>query len=301
MSTARTQLKTRRPTGKPSWPLLLLAGGEKCGKSYAAAAFSASDLIDRTFWIEIGEGAADLYGAIPGARYEIVEHNGSYPALLEVAEIIIAQSHKGKPHAVVVDSVTELWDLLANEQAAIARKRGKDTITMDQWNVAKRRWRAFLDTIRKNAGPVIFTARYEQVSVVVDGKPLVEKGKPVKEWKVRAEKNLAFEVDGTLEIPKPREFYLNGMRSLALSVPVGGHLKMPDDFTIDAFFRKLGLGPGTGERVYVAPQEDRALLDESAPGDEATADPSDPDDPWAQDADNQARAGMAEHDAGATS
>ena len=31
-------LKTRKPTGKPPWPILLLAGRPKAGKSYAAAA-----------------------------------------------------------------------------------------------------------------------------------------------------------------------------------------------------------------------------------------------------------------------
>ena len=52
-------IKTRKPTGKAPWPMLLLAGVQKSGKSYACAAFSASDLIDRTFYIEVGEGSAD--------------------------------------------------------------------------------------------------------------------------------------------------------------------------------------------------------------------------------------------------
>lgn len=256
----RAQLKTRRPTGKPTWPMLLLAGGEKCGKSYTAAALSSSDLIDRTFWIEIGEGSADLYGAMPGSRYEIVEHDGSFPSLLAVAEAIVAvpRGSDGKPHAVVIDSVTELWDLLGNEQASVAKGRGKDTITMDQWNAAKRRWRQFLDTLRRHDGPVIFTARFEQVTVMKNGKPTTDK-----EWKVRAEKNLPFEVDGVVQIPHPREFYLAGMRTLVpeLQVPTGGFMRLPDLFTLDAFFRKLGLGSqNTGDRNYVAPTEDQALI-----------------------------------------
>ena len=51
-----TTRRTRKPTGKASWPLVLLAGREKCGKSYTASKLSASDLIDRTLYIEIGEG-----------------------------------------------------------------------------------------------------------------------------------------------------------------------------------------------------------------------------------------------------
>lgn len=247
-----TELKTRKPTGKPSWPILLLAGGEKCGKSYSAAALSASDLVDRTFWIEIGEGSADQYGALPGARYEIVEHDGSFPSMLAVAKQVVEQrSNPRKPHAIVVDSMTELWDLLCNEQQAIATKRNKTAITMDQWNAAKKRWRAFFDALRSHNGPVILTARYEQVTVMDSkGQPT-----PQKEWKVRAEKNLAFEVDGTIEIPKPRTFYLNGMRSLTMQVPMGGHMPLPD-FTLDKFLRDLGIAGNSAERTYVAPQND---------------------------------------------
>jgi hypothetical protein len=245
-------IRTRKPTGKPSWPVLLLAGGEKCGKSYAASALSSSDLIDRTFWIEIGEGSADQYGALPGARYEIVEHEGHYDSMLEAARSAVAEPHGKKPHAIVVDSMTELWDLLCNEQQSIATKRGKATITMDQWNAAKKRWRRFFDVLRRHDGPVILTARYEQVTVMdAKGQPT-----PQKEWKVRAEKNLPFEVDGTIEIPKPRQFYLNGMRSLKFDVPVGGHLKLPDDFTLDWFLHELGIAGNTAQRAYVEPTED---------------------------------------------
>jgi hypothetical protein len=285
------QLKTRKPTGKPSWPILLLAGGEKCGKSYSAAAFSASDLIDRTLWIEIGEGSADLYGAMPGARYEIVEHDGTFSSLLAAAQAAVAQPARGKPHAIVVDSMTELWDLLCAEQQTVATKRGKDIITMDQWNTAKRRWRQFFDTIRIHDGPVILTARYEQVTVVVDGKPATvdgsKNGKPLKEWKVRAEKNLGFEVDGTIEIPKPRQFYLNGMRSLAMSVPMGGHLPLGDDFNLDKFMRDLGLAAGTTPRHYTAPAEDQQHIAEQVAAspppqdDQPIPDPRDGNDPWA--------------------
>lgn len=254
-------VKTRKPTGKPPWPILLLAGGEKCGKSYSAAALSSSNLIDRTFWIEIGEGSADQYGALPGARYEIVEHDGTYSSMLAAAKDAVAEPVRGgRPHAIVVDSMTELWDLLCAEQQAEATRRKKDIITMDQWNVAKKRWRAFLDVLRSNKGPVILTARYDQVTVVEKGKPKTSdgtsRGEPVKEWKVRAEKNLTFEVDGIVAIPRPRTFFLNGMRSLKYDVPVGGFLKLPDNFTLDQFLRDLGIDGNAGERTYVAPQEE---------------------------------------------
>lgn len=256
-----SKLVTRKPTGKPSWPILLLAGGEKCGKSYSAAALSASDLIDRTFYLEVGEGSADQYGALPGARYEIVQHDGTYNSLLAAAQAMVAEPRRGaKPNAIVVDSITELWDLLGNEQAAIAKGRGKTVITMDQWNAAKKKWRVFFDALRAHNGPVILTARYELVTVMDEaGKPTKEK-----EWKVRAEKNTAYEVDGIIQIPKPREFYIAGMRTLKFEVPVGGNLRLPPHFTLDWFLRELGIAGNEGVREYVAPTLDQAEIDAAA-------------------------------------
>lgn len=259
-------LKTRPPTGRPSWPIILLAGAEKAGKSYAAAAFSASDLIDRTFWIEIGEGAADMYGSLPGARYEIVEHDGSYRGILQAVQDVTAVPTRGKPHAVVIDSMTELWELLCNEQQAVANNRrsgkaGSDaTITMDQWNAAKRRWRRIIEPLR--GVPTIMTARFEQVTAMdKNGKPT-----PNKEWKIRAEKNLPFEVDAIVEIPHPREYYLTGVRTVAFDYKP--HMPLPG-FTVDKLFRQLGLDGQVGPRAYIEP-----VIDDTA----GVPEPDDPDD-----------------------
>lgn len=245
-------LKTRKPTGKPPWPFLLLAGVQKSGKSWAASAMSASDLIDRTFWIEVGEGAADQYGALPGARYEIVEHDGSFRAILEAVAEIKKLPTNGKPHAIVVDSMTEVWDMLVDEQQQVAnsRRNKRDAaITIDQWNTAKKRWRAFIDTLRTHSGPVVITARLDEVLVMgADGNPTT-----AKEWKIRAEKNLPFEVDGIVEMPAPRQAVLTGIRSVSVHVPPEG---LPlKDFTINDLWLKLGLGDSdaTAERHYTKP------------------------------------------------
>lgn len=246
-----TTRRTRKPSGKASWPLVLLAGREKCGKSYTASKFSASDMIDRTFYVEIGEGSADQYGAIPGARYEIVEHDGSLADILAAVEWAVAQPRTaGKPHAIILDSMTELWGLLSDEQESIAKKRGKDTITMDQWNSAKKRWRKVIDAARANHGPVIFTARYNEVTVMRNGKPSTNK-----EWKVDAEKNLAYEVDAVITWKKPREPFIDGVRTVAFSVPPGGlSPRDPANFDLDAFFRSLNIDGA--ERVYIPRKED---------------------------------------------
>lgn len=261
-------IKTRKPTGKAPWPMILLAGVEKAGKSYACAAFSASNLVDRTFYIEIGEGSADQYGALPGARYEIVEHDGSYPGILEAIQSAVAEPARGKPNCIVVDSMTELWGLLTDEQQSIATKRGKSTITMDQWNAAKKRWRKIVDTLRAHNGPVLLTARYELVTVMdAHGKPTTDKV-----WKVRAEKDLGFEVDGTITMKEVRQPFVAGLRTVAFNMPAGGFApKNPESFDLDSFFRRLNIDGG--ERVYIPRKEDpdayqparEAITDEDMP------------------------------------
>jgi hypothetical protein len=43
--------------------------------TWSCAALTASPKVGRCFWIDLAEGAADEYGAIPGADYEVVEHD----------------------------------------------------------------------------------------------------------------------------------------------------------------------------------------------------------------------------------
>jgi len=248
-------IKTRKPTGLAPWPMLLLAGKEKSGKSYAAAVFSASDLIDRTFYIEIGEGSADQYGALPGARYELVEHDGSYASILAACEAAVAEPTTGKPHAIVLDSMTELWGLLVDEQSPELGHGVEDVVTMDQWNAAKKRWRKIIDTLRSSRGPVILTARYDRVSVVEHGKPKMVNGEAVSEWKVRAEKELAYEVDGVITMTEPRNPFVAGMRTVALNIPKGGLApKDPETFSLDKFLRSLNIDGAP--RTYIPRKED---------------------------------------------
>lgn len=254
MTTNRT---TRRPTGTPPWPMLCLAGVEKSGKSYSGALFSGSDLIDRTFWIEIGEGAADQYGAIPGARYEIVEHDGTAADIAAAVVWAVNQPRPaGKPHAIVIDSMTEYWDLLSDEAQAKANKRrgnanGEAQITMDLWNAAKKTWRRTVDALRTYDGPVVLLCRLEQVAVIENGKPVAER----RDWKVRAEKNLVFECDGVVKLYAPQAAYLTGLRSTVLQVPPGSELELPA-FTIDGLLRAMGLDAAgaTAPRAYTAPK-----------------------------------------------
>ncbi|MER5482630.1 AAA family ATPase [Streptomyces sp. NPDC002812] len=247
--------------------MLLLAGTEKSGKSYEAAKFSGSALLGRTFWVQIGEGEGHHYGAVPGANYELVPHQGTYRDILDAIRWAVWQprGEDGKPNAIVVDSVTILWELLGDEQAIIARRRAAEraakqktpapdptdfTITTDQWAVAKRRWAQVIDALRHHDGPVILCARLDEVTVFDAA------GQPTKErfFKVQAEKKLPFEVTGSIHLRGYRRAYLTGIRTLRMNIAPDQSTPYPG-FSLDKLMRDLGLDElPTTPRNYVAPQ-----------------------------------------------
>src|SRR6478752_6922103 len=124
-------LKTRPPTGAVPWPLLLVEGGEKAGKSWAAAVLSSSDKVGRTLWLDWAEGAADEYGAIPGARFEVIDHDGTWLDIIgqvraarDVAQKAVDDGEK--PVCLVIDSMTAEWDDLKEWVDQKARRREKN-------------------------------------------------------------------------------------------------------------------------------------------------------------------------------
>lgn len=260
---------TRKPTGKVSWPILLLAGTEKAGKTYAAAEASASELVGRTYWITIGEDQPDEYALIEGADFDIVEHDGTYRSILGAVEWAAAQPKvDGKPNLIVLDSAGRMWALLSDQAQASANERAKRKnksvgpdgaqITMDLWNTAKQRWAHILDACRTHDGPVVLTARLEQVSVVD------ERGEPTKgkQWKVQAEKNLPYEVGAIVHLRAFGDAYLTGVRSLRFRPKPNEYTKL-DGFKVHDLWVNLGLAEGSGVRDHagVVPQGETAERD----------------------------------------
>ena len=263
---------TRKPTGLPPWPILLIAGSEKSGKSYASAEASASQLVGRTFWVGVGEDDPDELGALPGARFEIIEHDGTYRGIIAALTAAAAEPAKGAPNLIILDSATRLWDLLCDEQQVEANRRAKvkaekykqplsdqdATLTLDQWNPAKQRWAHCIDALRDHQGPSIVTARLEEVTVL-DGQ-----GKPTtnRTWKVKAEKSLPFDVGVTVEMPARGKAVLVGVRSLRFK----SEAERTDypGFTVEKLWTDLGLAEkdATSPRVHTANDpEDKPAAD----------------------------------------
>lgn len=250
-------LQTRQPTGQPPWPILLLAGTEKAGKTYSAAAASSSALINRTLWFGVGEDDPDEYK--PLGPFEIVVYDGTYRGLMQALTAAAAEPAGEKPTLWVLDSGTRLWNLLSDMAQVEANRRWKNRdankhkdipeggvqITMDLWNTAKQRWQHILDLLREHQGPSIITARLD-VTTVMDG----EKPTKDKTWKVQAEKGLPFDVGVVVEMRSRDEVLLTGVRSLRF-VTKKSHTPYPK-FTVDDLWRKLGLAEEAGQRTHTS-------------------------------------------------
>lgn len=258
------QFETTTPTGRPAWPLILLGGIEGAGKSWTAAAASALDMFGRTLFLEVGEQMADEYGAIPGAKYEIIRHDGSERQIVQAAQWAAEQPQvDGKPNLLIIDSMTEVWQVMQDEQQAIANRRAQAkgrstsadaTITMDQWNKAKDHFNDVVMAARRFPGPVIMTARLDNVSVVEGGSPTGEKI-----WKIRSEKNLPYAATVILQAREPRRWTLTKIASRVLQLPPEGSMAWPD-FTVEELLVRMELDnpENVVSSTYVRPTANEA-------------------------------------------
>lgn len=253
-------ISTRKPTSKPSWPVLLLAGAEKSGKSWACAQASVSDKIGRTLWVSVGETDPDQYGAIPGADFEIVEHDGRVSSIINVlAEIASLPSDPESPTLLVVDSMTRLWEQCSQWAQGEAQRRhsqkgkgGEAQVTMDLWNRAKAYHHHAVQAILAHQGPALLTARLEPVTMLDDrGRPT-----PIKADKIKSEKSLPYDVDGVIEMPSQGEVYVSGLRSVVMQLQE--RTAFPG-FTVDGLWSSLGLEDTASRQVA-------AVADEGTPG-----------------------------------
>lgn len=225
---AAPRIRSRKPTGRVPWPVLLVEGGEKSGKSYSAALLSSSERVGRTFWIDLGEGSADEYGAIPGVRYEVIEHDGSYPQVLDQVRAVKAEAARaaaaGEPPTVlVIDTITDLWEGLkdwAANRARARRKKGPDeevTVSMDLWNDSGARYRKVMTELLTFPGVVILLARGKEIALVEGGKPVEGK----KDYRVEGHKTLAYDATAWVRMSRTGPPQIIGARSVHAGIRPG--------------------------------------------------------------------------------
>ncbi len=276
-----TALKTRQPTGRVPWPLILVEGPEKSGKSYGIAVLSASEKVGQTYWIDLAEGSADEYGAVEGARYLVVEHDGKWATIFAAVEAIYAEAQRandaGEPPVVLaIDSMTSEWTMLkdwasnrARGSSANRRKLAQDPqaeiiVSQNYWNDANSRHAKLMRMLMTFPGIAVMTARGKWVAAIGDnGQPIEGK----KEYRVEGQKNLAFDASCWVRLDRENPGQVIGLRSVHAGVRPGRDepKELPDDWTLEwLVFEALKCDPhGTHARK----------LTELQPGDEAPESP----------------------------
>jgi hypothetical protein len=267
-----TTLRTRPPSGSVPWPLILVEGGEKAGKSWMCAELSASPKVGQTYWVDLGEGTADEYGAVPGARYLIVEHDGTFGSVLGQVEAVKAEAARAAaageaPVVLVLDSATAEWELLKNIADAAARGRlarkgrqvaadAEPQISMDLWNDANNRHRRLMTHLMTFPGVVVVTARGKEVAA------LDASGRPVegsREYKVEGQRNLAYDCSVWVRVSRERPPLIVGARSVHAGIRPGVDKPRPvPDLTLErVIFDVLRCDPRTATaRDLVQPRVD---------------------------------------------
>lgn len=262
-------LTTRKPTGKAAFPIILLAGEAGSGKTWASVEASAMEEVHRTFFIEIGEGQADEYGAVPGADFEIVDTDGTLGSLRgALAAAAEEPAPEGKYNLLIVDSMTELWSLITGEAQVAANRRGRGRknqdgdrqITMDLWNRANDTWEGIVRQLKAFPGPVLMTARMKITAVVnEDGQPTGDK-----DWKIESQKNLPYRATVVVQARQPRVWT---MTKIATTVPElqlqPGKETTFQDFSVATLLRKMGVTAETEISHYAAAHADGHLTDEA--------------------------------------
>lgn len=268
-------LKTHKPSGRAAWPLILLEGGEKTGKTYAAALLTASDKVGRSYWIEFGpEGVAEEYGAIPGVRYEVVDHDGSFAGLYTAVEDVKAEAHAAvaageKPLVLVIDTMTAVWDLLkdwatnrarrskSNQKKLAADPHADIVVSNNYWNDANSRHKKLIQLLTTFPGIVIITARGKEVAAIDDnGRPIEGK----REYRVEAQKNLGYDVSCWVRLLRDEPAVVVGARSVHSGIRPGRDdpQRLRDDWSLEwLIFEALKLDPENTEvRNIIAPKHE---------------------------------------------
>lgn len=224
-------LKTRKATGIPPWPLILIEGPEKSGKSWMAAQFTASERIGSAYWLDLGEGAADEYIAIPGAKYEVIDHDGTWFDIVgQVREVGAVAEVSEQPVVLIIDSMTAEWDMIkdwisvrAKESPSGRRKLKEDPNaeikpSMNLWNDAANRHYELMRMLMKFPGIVIMTARGKETAALdADGRP-IEKAK---DYRVEGHKNLPYDASVWVRLSRDDQPQVIGCRSVKAGVQPG--------------------------------------------------------------------------------
>ena len=253
-------LNTRKPTGRPSWPTILIEGDEKAGKSWLCAEFTGSKRTGQAYWIDLAEGAGDEYANL--GDYLYVVHDGTFGSIY--GQIAAAKDEAKRaadagdpPVVLVVDGINALWDSLKDwiTERARSAKKAKEILAKDPnaeikiatylWNDANDRWNRIINHLITFPGIVLITAKGKEVAVMgADGNPVAGQ----KDWRVMTQKDLGFQVTAWLRMFREHDPVVVGVRSTNTEIGFRPGSKQPEplpaNWDLDWFvFDALGLNP----------------------------------------------------------
>jgi hypothetical protein len=253
-------LKTVKPTGRTAWPRILLEGTEQSGKSWSIAELSASPKVGRTVVLVLGEDTSmwHEYGRIPGSRFEIAEHDGTWVSLIGVAkdvrEAARAAVAAGEPPFVfAVDTMTAVRDGLwawmdrraannaANRKALEADPDAKVERAPNYWNDANGRHDELMGVLLTIPGIVIMVGRGGEVTLFENGQPAKNKEKT---WSVQVQKTVPYAATAHLRLSNEAKPLLISKKGVHDPIRAGidPPRRLPDNWTLESvIFSTLGL------------------------------------------------------------
>lgn len=278
--------KVRPPTGLVPAPLILVEGEEKAGKSYACALFSGDDRIGQMYWIDLNEGAADEYGAVPGARYLVLDHDGTWSSILTAVEECRDEARRaaaaGEPPVVLtIDQMGAEWDMhkdwastRARESKANQRRLREDPnaevkVSGNYWNDANDRHRRLMRLLMTFPGIVLILARGKEVAAYgEDGQPI----DGARDYRVEGQKAMPFDASVWVRMSRDRAPMIIAARSVRAGVQPTHDRLVPgargrnaprpiDDFSLGwLVFDYLGYNPANTE-VRALPDSPRTATE----------------------------------------
>lgn len=264
MTLDQPRLQTRKPTGQVPAPFILLEGEEKAGKTWAAVQLTVSERVGACYFLDLGEGTADEYGAIPGAAFDVLVHDGTYASVLEqvlaVKAAAKAASEAGhKPVVLIIDSLSDEWDGLrnwanerakkkpSNQQKLAADPAAELDVSRNIWNDVDRRHGKLMTALLTFPGIVVGTARGKSISATdpSTGQPFKD-GR--RDYRVEGHKQLAYQATMWVRMVRNGDPLVIGARSVHAGIkpgedkpqPVIGH---PDDLLEFLVFTALRYDP----------------------------------------------------------
>ncbi|KDN85723.1 AAA family ATPase [Kitasatospora cheerisanensis] len=252
------KIKSRRPTGIVPWPFILVEGEEGAGKSYQAIEFSGSKHIGQAYVMDLMEGSADEYAGIPGARFEVIEHDGSYQSIAEQVEAVWWEARRAatageKPVLFIIDSGSALWRMLSNWTYERAKRSDRNRNRLAEnpdanidigrhlWNDSIERWNRIIYMLQTMPGIAIMLCRGKEISATDgNGQPLIVNKKAVKDWRVSAQKDTGFDSNVWIRVRRDRHPEIIKARTLRFRVESGKPMPLPDFSYEKLIFGMLG-------------------------------------------------------------